>query len=152
MAALTDRVSAKPGTRLQGGQSGRREPLLLQSTVERPATLPESSTCVIKRFALKVKKYKYCHYELKRVLLLESRIVREARKATAKTKLMLAFICSQSVSVRWPTGTESLHKDLTQPGSRQRHQTFYPSIINQYSKEIRKKSWIWMFEELKHLY
>lgn len=59
VAALTGRVSVKLRTRLQRrgreGQSGRHESLLLQRTVERPITLPESSTCIIKCFALKVK-------------------------------------------------------------------------------------------------
>lgn len=57
VAALTGLCKAWDQTAEAGqrGQSGRHDSLLLQCTVERPITPPESSTCVLKCFALKVK-------------------------------------------------------------------------------------------------
>lgn len=67
----------------EAGQSGRHESSP-HCTVERPTTLPESSTCFIKCFALKSQKYKYWHCKLKRALLLDSWIRREAGKQRPK--------------------------------------------------------------------
>lgn len=105
------------------GQSGRHESLLLHCTVERPITLPESSTWFKKCFALKVKSL--------------SAATASSKWLQHDCRLEQTLIHSQSQYVRWPAGTKCLHKDWMQSSGMLMIQEFWFGCL----KRRLHKSW-----------